>query len=413
MKNTQIVIQGINMSSISNITLVKTDSKYREYLEEIEHLAASDPEPETPEGARLELLAKLVEDYEKERYKFSRPDPVDVIRFRMEEQGLRQKDIADLLGGKNRASEVLARKRSLTLTMIRALHKELGIPADLLIREPNTNSTEENEFNLDDLPYDTLVRRGWIVRDTAPADLIKRYLAPIGSPVLLKHTLTFGITSKTNRTNLWLWLARVRELADESASKPGKFSRDSLNMDLLTYVARLSWMDKGPRLAVDFLTERGITVIIEPRLPKTHVDGAAMIGSNGTPIVALTLYHDRLDNFWFTLLHELVHLWKHLDACTYLAIIDEDVEQAKDTEEKEREANEIANEALLPRAIWRRSDPFRNPTIENIKTLAAERQIHPAIVAGRIRYERHNYKLFSSLVGYRQVKPHFPEVKWG
>ena len=84
----------------------------------------------------LELLAKAVEDYERNRYLFDKPDPIDAIRFRMEQQGLRQKDIAPYLGGKNRASEVLSGKRSLTRHMINALYEQLDIPLELLVREP-------------------------------------------------------------------------------------------------------------------------------------------------------------------------------------------------------------------------------------------------------------------------------------
>lgn len=119
-----------------DVRIIKTKQRYRRYLKEVDRLVPLDPDPETPEGARLELLAKLVEDYEKERFKFRKPDPVEAILFRMEEQGLRQKDIADIVGGKNRASEVLSRKRPLTLAMIRALHEKLGIPSELLIRQP-------------------------------------------------------------------------------------------------------------------------------------------------------------------------------------------------------------------------------------------------------------------------------------
>jgi len=119
-----------------DVRIIKTKQQYRRYLEEVDRLVPLDPDPETPEGARLELLAKLVEDYEKERFKFRKPDPVEAILFRMEEQGLRQKDIADIVGGKNRASEVLSRKRPLTLAMIRALHEKLGIPSELLIQQP-------------------------------------------------------------------------------------------------------------------------------------------------------------------------------------------------------------------------------------------------------------------------------------
>jgi HTH-type transcriptional regulator/antitoxin HigA len=116
--------------------IVKTGKQHRLYLAEVERLAAHDPAPDSRDGARLELLAKLVEDYEKERFRFDKPDPVEAIIFRMEQQGLRQKDIAELLGGKSRASEILARKRPLTLAMIRALHEKLAIPSELLIREP-------------------------------------------------------------------------------------------------------------------------------------------------------------------------------------------------------------------------------------------------------------------------------------
>jgi HTH-type transcriptional regulator/antitoxin HigA len=119
-----------------DLRIVKTHAQYRRFLEEARRLAARDPDPATSEGARLELLAKLIDDYEKERFKFRKPDPIEAVLFRMEEQGLRQADIAAIVGGKSRASEILSRKRPLTLAMIRALHEKLGIPSEVLIREP-------------------------------------------------------------------------------------------------------------------------------------------------------------------------------------------------------------------------------------------------------------------------------------
>jgi HTH-type transcriptional regulator/antitoxin HigA len=98
--------------------IIKTEKQYRAYLAEVDRLAADDPVFGTPAGDRLELLGKLVEDYEKERFAFARPDPIAAIRFCMEERGLRQKDLAPMLGGKNRVSEVLAGKRPLTLAMV-------------------------------------------------------------------------------------------------------------------------------------------------------------------------------------------------------------------------------------------------------------------------------------------------------
>jgi HTH-type transcriptional regulator/antitoxin HigA len=118
------------------IRIIKTKAQHRAALDEAVRLARLDPAPESSDGLRLELLAKLIEDYEKARFVFAKPDPIDAILFRMEERGLRQTDLAKVLGGKNRASEVLSRKRPLTLPMIRALQEKLDIPPALLIREP-------------------------------------------------------------------------------------------------------------------------------------------------------------------------------------------------------------------------------------------------------------------------------------
>jgi len=237
-------------------------------------------------------------------------------------------------------------------------------------------------------------------------------MAPAGSPVLLRHTLTFGANAKTNRTHVWLWLSRVREVAASRTYLQGKFRREALTQDLLSYIVKLSWMDKGPRLAKDFLEERGIALVIEPHLPSTHLDGAAILGRNGEPVIGMTLREDRIDNFWFTLIHELVHVWKHLDANNCPTIVDENIEKSRETEKIEREANDFAGEILLPGAIWRRSNAFASPSSKAIQELASQLQISPAIVAGRIRYERKNYALFANLVGYRAVRIQFPEVRW-
>lgn len=136
--------------------IIKTDEQYRYFLKEVEALRAEnlDPDPDTAAGARLELLLKLIEDYEKVHFPLETPDPIEAILLRMGQRGLRQKDIADLLGGKNRASEVLARKRPLTLPMIRSLNQRLDIPAGLLIREvPATYAVSEaNRIPRSDLP---------------------------------------------------------------------------------------------------------------------------------------------------------------------------------------------------------------------------------------------------------------------
>lgn len=402
-----------DIQNAMDIRIIKTDEQYRKALEEVGRLAEKDPVPESTDGARLELLAKLVEDYEKDRFLFKKPDPIDAIVFRMEEKGLRQKDIADLLGGRNRASEVLSRKRPLTLPMIRALYEKLDIPPALLVREPTGKYEIEADFDEADIPLDLLQQRGWIEAGITAKQLLHRLLAPATSPVLLRHTQVFGGGTRTNHVRIQLWLARVREIADSRDYLRGRYRKDHLNLETLRYISRLSWMPDGPRLAVNFLAERGIALVIEPHLSPTRLDGAAMIGRNGAPVIGLTVREDRLDNFWFTLLHELVHAWKHLDPEKHRAIADENIERpAADTEDIEREANELAAEILIDKATWRRSNVHLSPSAQAIHDFATQMQVSPAVVAGRIRYERRNYSLFSRLVGYRTVRAMFPEVKW-
>ena len=395
--------------------IIKTEEQHKAYLAEVDRLASDDPAAGTPDGDRLELLAKLVEDYEKERFKFGRPDPVEAILFRMEEKGLRQKDLALALGGKNRVSEILARKRPLTLTMVRALSESLQIPADLLIRELEPAPYGEDP-DADEISLPLLVKSGWFSDEEATLlttrDIVSRYLKPAHGPLYLKHTITFGSTPETNKTNLRLWVGRVRELAKKTRQERGTWRPDTLNLEFLSYVARLSWAESGPRLAKEFLAEKGIALVLLPALPKTRLDGAAMLGDDGAPMVGLTIRHDRLDNFWFTLLHELVHAWKHIPDMK-AAITDENVEDDRDDDDKEIEANRLARDAFIPRAQWKRSGAFLRPSAESVRELADKLHISPAVIAGRLRHEKVGYGVLGKLVGYHQVRRWFPEIKWG
>jgi HTH-type transcriptional regulator/antitoxin HigA len=392
--------------------IIKTDDEYRTYLAEVERLVMADPNTDTADGRRLELLAMLVEDYERQKFAINTPDPIDAIVFRMEQQGLRQKDIAPLLGGKNRASEVLSRKRPLTLPMIRALHESLDIPSELLIREPVAEYETSEEVHEDQVPLNLLIKRGWLDAKLTVRDLIRGFEASTAAPVRLRHTATYGANSRTNRTHVWLWLSRVRQIGDAQSLVHSRFRREELNAELIRYVTRLSFMEKGPRLAKEFLQENGIVMVVEPHLPRTHLDGAALLASSGTPIVAVSLREDRTDNFWFTLTHELVHAWKHLDSDAHRTIVDENIDKHGDEDEIEKEANDIAADILIPLGVWRRSEAFRDPSPAAIRSLAKELHISPAIVAGRIRFERKNYAQFSKLVGYRKVRSQFPEIRW-
>ena len=116
--------------------IIKTEEQYAEALARVEILM--DAKPGSAQEEELELWSLLVERYEREHFPIDIPDPVEAIRFRMAQEGLRQKDLEAYFPGKNRVSEVLNGKRPLSLGMIRALHRGLGIPAEVLLREMPT-----------------------------------------------------------------------------------------------------------------------------------------------------------------------------------------------------------------------------------------------------------------------------------
>lgn len=119
-----------------DIKPIKTETDYQSALKEIEKLF--DAAPDTPEGDRLDVLVTLVEAYEEKHYSIPKPDPIEAILYHMESRGLTRRDLQPYIGSRARVSEVLNRKRPLTMEMIRNLHKGLGIPAEVLIQPYHT-----------------------------------------------------------------------------------------------------------------------------------------------------------------------------------------------------------------------------------------------------------------------------------
>lgn len=114
--------------------ILKTETDYDAALARVERLM--DAEPGTPQAEELELWSLLVKEYERHHYPIDPPDPIEAIKFRMEQLGLQQKDLTRFIPAKSKVSEVLNRKRNLSLPMIRALNQHLGISAEILVREP-------------------------------------------------------------------------------------------------------------------------------------------------------------------------------------------------------------------------------------------------------------------------------------
>jgi HTH-type transcriptional regulator / antitoxin HigA len=121
---------------MKNLKPIRTKADYEASLAEIERLWGA--RRGTRRGDRLDILATLIDAYESERYPMDPPDPIEAIKFRMEQQGLSRKDLAEILGSRTRVAEVLNRRRGLSINMIRRLHEKLGISVDVLIRPIRT-----------------------------------------------------------------------------------------------------------------------------------------------------------------------------------------------------------------------------------------------------------------------------------
>lgn len=399
-----------------DLRMISNELQYAALLDEAKEIALIDPPKGSHEGNRLEIIALLLEKYESGRYLLDKPDPVDAILYRMAEMGLKQKDLAEIMGSKSRASELLARKRPMTVEMIRVLHERLRISADVLVAPMRVAESAVSDIEWGKFPIREMQRRGWFSADAAAGitgeELVKAFFSRTSmsaSPVLLRRTLN-GDTEGSDKFALYAWIARVLIRARESKRPETRYSPGSISDEFLRQLAKLSRSAEGPLLAKEFLAMKGIVLVVEPHLPKTRLDGAAMLDEDGTPIIGITLRYDRVDNFWFTLMHELVHVQRHLGRQGQ-AFIDE-FEASNDSDALETEADLTAGEAFIPRAVWKSSDAYRLKRADAVEQLATELAIHPAIIAGRIRKESGNFRILKDLVGQGEIRRLFTGVIW-
>jgi HTH-type transcriptional regulator / antitoxin HigA len=379
-----------------------------------------DAAPGTPEMDELELLTALVEMYEGRHYPIASPDPVEAIRFRMDQLGLTQKDMAPYFGTKSKVSEVLNGKRPLSLAMMRSLNKNLEIPAEVLLRAPGANFPEEmQDLQWQKFPVVEMAKRAWIPQTKEPKEKTEESMRDFIAGAGFMNTLSpaFFRKGKGARYNLKMdiyalaaWCIRILTLARKTPLK-NKYVKGGIKMSTMREITRLSYFENGPLLAREYLGKQGVHLIVVSHLPKTYLDGAALLMPDGTPVVGLTLRYDRIDYFWFCLMHELAHIARHLSASEPIIIDDLDL-RANDSapEDKiEKEADEMAREALISSKVWKKHTFKNKVNAAEVVALAERLKIHPAIIAGRVRHERNNYKLLSRTVGSKQVRKHFAE----
>ena len=391
---------------------IRTEEEYEAALARIDEIF--DAEMGTSEGEELDELADLVESYEDKYYPIGLPDPISAIEFRMDQASLSQRDLIPYIGSSAKVSEVLSGKRDLTMSMARALHEHLGIPADVLLQRPGA----EIDFTADEIdprrfPLKEMAKRGWIPKRRNLSEHGERLLRVLieqagGTQVA---TLSFyrknghrRINAKTDPYALRAWCWRVLALANQNPPQTS-YRPGTVSEQFMREVAQLSVYEDGPRRAQARLAEHGISLVIERHLPRTHLDGAALCFRDGRPVIGLTLRYDRIDNFWFSLMHELAHVGRHLDCDENELFIDDLSLTGGDL--LEEEADRAARDALIPPRIWE-SNPLRDrATVLAVFDLAREVGVHPAVIAGRVRHERGNYRLLSQLVGSGKVRRQF------
>ena len=401
-----------------NIKVIKSSNDYAQAMARLTALMALDPKDGSKEDNELQLLALVIEDCERKIVPPVVPDPIEAILFRMDQMKLGRKDLEIYIGSTSKVSEVLSRKRPLSLSMIRRLHKGLDIPADVLIGSAETGTeviSKEPEMEYAKFPLEEMLDRNCFGNFKGNAqrlkdyseDLVLKFLQGLlprqAAPAFLRAPLHQRGSRDADGYALLAWRLCVIKKARANPA-PRDYKKGIITAKWLKDLARLSAFDDGPRLAREQLGMAGIALVIEPHFKGTYLDGAAML-DEGRPIVAMTLRHDRLDNFWFVLMHELAHVAKHLDEANPLFTDDLDCPDEQDR--KEREADIKAGEALIPQTIWEKSAARSSHLTKDVVALADKLGAHPAIVAGRVRHETKNFRILVKPLGHGQASRHF------
>ena len=414
---------------MAQVRAIRSEEDYDAALARITELmdALSDAEGQIdgvddPNRIELDVLADLVELYEERHHPIGYPDPVSAITFRMDQANLTHRDLVPFIGSRAKVSEVLAGKRTITMSMARALHQHLEIPADVLLREPGARLPDTKPgLEYARFPLRAMAKAGWIphvqdVKDHAEeliTELMERAggRAFAGAPLYRKND-SRRINAKTDDYALRAWCWQVLAQAGENQSG-ADYQAGVVTPELLREVARMSVLEDGPIKARDLLLQHGVEVEYVGHLPRTHLDGAALRLADGRPVIGLTLRYDRIDNFWFTVLHELAHIGLHLGDCSEETGFIDDHSlrgvQSVGSDTTEQEADRLALDALIPPEIWGEGEILAEPAPMAVLSMAWEAQVHPAIIAGRVRYETGNYRLLSQFVGTGEVRWQFDD----
>jgi HTH-type transcriptional regulator/antitoxin HigA len=282
--------------------------------------------------------------------------------------------------------------------MIRTLEVGLGIPAKVLIQKPEAGGQYQTWSDALVKAMDKLGYFGTSSYDGKNKEsVLSRFFGAMTSPTpqFAWRKTDQRISPRTDEHALTAWATYIEYKASSVSAKD--YEDGTVTLDYMKEVLKLSIHDDGPLRAQKMLKDDGIVLVVATHLPKTRVDGVTILKDKKRPIIGLSLRFDRIDNFWFTLLHELAHISLHLDTDS---VFFDELEDGLgiDINEIESEADSLAQEAIIPAAKWAISPAKIIPSPMAAQSLANELGIHVAVIAGYIRYKHQNYFYLKKMV---------------
>lgn len=333
--------------------------------------------------------------------------------------GMSQTDLAGRLGMKAQQVQRYEATDYMGASLARLIEisKALGVKASESFEGPKQAGgsvfawSDVDDVVWGQLPYKEMIKRNWfdLPRGANPIERVKDYFLQAAGPQFATafHRKKMRSGNVPNEFALLAWQARVLSRA-HSKIEAGDIGPFELDDRWLPELVGLTKQGDGPRLARELLAEKGIVLVVERHLPGSYLDGAAMCANGETPVIGLTLRYDRLDNFWFVLMHELGHVFLHLFDGLRFDFFDE--EDGSDSDAIEAEADKFALDALIPEVLWDQCLSRFALSEEAVQIDADTIGIDPSIIAGRIRKERGNYTILNALVGRDQVRSQLEEA---
>lgn len=334
-------------------------------------------------------------------------------------KGLSQRDLAELMGLKEQQIQRYEAEEYASANIVRLAEvaKALGISIKETAEFGSSGEPpkiDDSEFAWDQFPIKEMYRRNWFegfsgslseaVENTE--ELLREFVTKsLDEPVRAAARQRIRLGGIVNRYALIAWQCRLISLA-RKVKPPKKFSKQVLSDEWFKMLTGLSCEEDGPQKAVEYLQKVGIRLVVVPHLSNTHLDGAVILLS-GDPVIGMTLRYDRIDNFWFVLLHELIHIKEHLLKGKIESIFDDLEAEANDIE---KEADESASEILIPSEKWEIALARFVRSKESIEAFSKEIKVSSAIIAGKIRREAENYTILTDMVGQGEVRKQFPEI---